>query len=267
MHLWPRWMCCCCALFAARAEVCINRISNDLVAVRGLRCPSSEWEPYRGAGANLFDALWDAERQRPDVSFADALHALDTFAASGLRYFRMFGKLYGRSHDMWLTEPAAFWGTFDRLIDAIEARRLHAIVSIELGSFGVLADEPLNALVQDSESPSRALARRYTHELTSRYRNRSGVLLWELTNELNLFASLSPRYVCDFAETDPCFDTDALTSFTEDMVATIRSVDSARPISSGFSSPRPCAWHLEHGRAKGQDTEAQWAQMLIRQHR
>ena len=154
----------------------------------------------------------------------------------------MFAKLYGGNHELWLSDPSAFWAGFDKIVDAAQERKLYMILSFELGSFGELAGEPLNALVEDSRSSSRALARRYAREVTARYHDRSTVLFWELTNELNLPTSIHPRERCDPHE--PCFDTESLASFESDMVSVIRHVDTSRPISSGFSSPRPSAWHL-----------------------
>lgn len=251
------------------AEVCVEVDTNQLSAVRGLRCPSSNWVPYRGAGANLFDVLWDAHQQRDYVSFSDATHAMDTLAAAGLRYFRMFGKLFGTFQNLWRTDPNAFWTGFDRVIRAATERHLYIILSMELGAFGELVDgEGMNALIQDSSSQSRELSRRYVRDVTSRYKNQSTILFWELTNELNIPTAIpQTRDACDPRGRSGCFDTESLALFTAEMVAEIRQLDAVRPISSGFTAPRPSAWHLEHRSSWRRDSRSQWMGMLTWQNR
>eukprot|EP00662_Eupelagonemidae_sp_cell21_P045130 gene45130-47872_t len=51
----------------------------------------------------------------------------------------------------------------------------------------------------------------------------------------------------------PCFNTAEMVAYTQHLAAVIRAVDPSRPISSGFSTPRPSAWHQEH------DKEDYWA--------
>ena len=253
----------------AWAEVCINGATNQLTAVRGLRCPSPNWLPFRGIGANLFDVLWDAERQRSYVSRADTIHAMETFAAAGLRYFRCFGKLFGHYQNRWLSNPTQFWAGFDFVVNEAAERGLYIILSLELGSFDALVDdEGFNAIIQDRSSRARTLAQLYVQEVIVRYNNRSTILFWELTNELNLPTAIPPpREVCDPHKRDRCFGTESLATFTADMVLEIRRIDKVRPISSGFAAPRPSAWNLEHRGSWRRDSREQWMNMLKWQNR
>ena len=117
---------------------------------------------------------------------------------------------------------------------------------------------------------------RYASTFVARYANRSSILLWELGNELNLQVNLPPPWCGD----EQCFNTDEMVTFTKAMATAIRGGDpSGRPISSGFSAPRPSAWHQEHCPMQGvctadpsskgywaTDTQAQWLEMLHAQH-
>ena len=69
-----------------------------------------------------------------------------------------------------------------------------------------------------------------------------------------------------------------MTVFTAQMINIIQSIDSRRPISSGFSAPRPGAWHMEHcdpdgcpsgivGSFWGPDSEDQWVAALSEQQK
>ena len=75
-----------------RTEICAH--GAQLRAVRSGTCPPG-FEPFRGAGANLFDAIWTAESMAPHVSFNDSLQSIGSYAASGLKVFRMFASLWG----------------------------------------------------------------------------------------------------------------------------------------------------------------------------
>ena len=69
-----------------------------------------------------------------------------------------------------------------------------------------------------------------------------------------------------------------LVAYTKDLVRALRAVDPSRPISSGFSTPRPSSWHMEHCPLSGAcaadpsskgfwatDTEAQFQASLAAQ--
>lgn len=69
-----------------------------------------------------------------------------------------------------------------------------------------------------------------------------------------------------------------MVAYTHDLVATIRRADATRPISSGFGTTRPNAWHQEHcrgglhsgpcagGGESAIDSPEQWQQMVVWQN-
>jgi endo-1,4-beta-mannosidase len=181
----------------------------------------------------------------PGVSYNDTLLALTSLKASGIRYFRFFASLWGPTHIYWHKNSAAFWAEFDRLMGDIERLGLYCIPSIGYTDWFQVANlafpglnETANDMVRNSTSRAQALAFKYFEELVSRYQNRSAVLLWELGNELNLQVNLPPPW-CGHEQ---CFSTQEMVKFTKELVSVIRRFDRLRPISSGFSTPRPSAW-------------------------
>ena len=251
------------ATFSPRASVsaiCINPSTGALVAARG-RCPSGHSE-YGGAGVNLFDALWcGVEAMGIPCNYADAHAAMQSLAASGLRFFRFFAALWGPKHVHWLHSPDRHWAALDRLLDDARSMKLYAVPSIGAESWHEVHNrahnltgasrESLNELVTNASSAARRLARRYASELVRRYRARSEVLFWELGNELNLHAN--QRHSCGYTSNASapdngnarCFNTSALVAYTRDLAHVIHAIDPLRPVSSGFGITRPTAWHQE----------------------
>src|SRR5207253_2016376 len=112
-------------------------------------------------------------------------------------------------------------------------------------------------------------------DFIGRYKARKTILFYELTNEMNLFADVELRKKCRAGA--PCawdnFTTAQMIEFSRDMVRQIKSLDPSRPVTSGYSLPRPAAMHLtrrpEYG-ASGpdwtQDTREETARALIEAH-
>ena len=271
------------------AEICVDvddPATGKLRAVRSSECPAG-MQPYRGAGVNIFDVLWDAcpEAMGKGTSYNDTLRALDDAQAAGVRYFRFFASLWEQKKRWSIENPTLFWQRFDRLMDDVEARGMYVIPSLGTEGWEKVypeRDNTLNELVRDAGSAPRQLAVAYFGELVARYANRSSVLAWELGNELNLRVNL-PAPSCD--ATAPCFNTAEMAAYTSDLVAVIRAHDAARfdrPVSSGYAMPRPAAWHMEHCPYRGacptsvdpapgarfwsNDSEAQFSEMLLAQN-
>lgn len=226
--------------------------SGALQAVVGA-CPEGSTTFY-GAGINLFDVFWCAStgmHVQKLCSFNESLSMLQSYKATGLRFFRFFATDWGPNKIFWYRNPEQNWKELDRVWDAIDASGLYAIPSIRAGSWDEVADQVVpglhegpNDLVCNSTSVSRGIANMYFTQFVRRYHGRRSLLMWELGNELNLMPNLPPPHC---SESDHCFNTTAMVRFTKEMVALIRDIDPvSRPISSGFSTPRPFAWHMEH---------------------
>lgn len=138
-------------------------------------------------------------------------------------------------------------------------------------------NETINDLVLNRNSKSRKYAVDYVRTFTTRYSNRSSLFFWELGNELNLLVDL-PRPHCH--PTQQCFNTQSMVDFQDALARAIRAAEmhpasknpyGPRPISSGFSAPRPSAWHQAHfmphdPRYWNIDSLPQWLDMLQMQN-
>jgi hypothetical protein len=133
------------------------------------------------------------------------------------------------------------------MFDALDRFELRLVPSFVCNpaQFPALARETVATFIRDPNSASRRLLARFIGDFIGHYKSRKTILFYELTNELNLFADVDLRKKC---RADPCawdnFTTAELDEFSRDMVRLIKSRDPARPVSSGFSLPRPAAMHL-----------------------
>lgn len=207
--------------------------NHEMVATRG-DCPAGLTD-YGGVGVNLYDAFWcGAEAMGVPCNYRDALAAMRSLAASGLRFFRFFASLWGPKQIHWLRSPKQHWAAFDRMLDDAQKLGLYAVPSIGAESWHEVHNrahndsgarrETLNDLVTNRSSAARALARRYTSEVVRRYASHPVVLFWELGNELNLY--VNQRQGCGSAGSKStadagaprCFNTSALIAYTDDLV-------------------------------------------------
>jgi hypothetical protein len=114
--------------------------------------------------------------------------------------------------------------------------------------FPVLGGDTIATFIRDSQSRSRHLLARFIADFITRYKDRKTILFYELTNELNLLADLDLRRRECKVGTNPCvldnFTTADMVAFSWDVVRLIKSLNPSRQMSSGYSIPRPAAWHL-----------------------
>ena len=275
------------------AAICTSEDRKGLVSVRGA-CPANFPHSIQLAGVNIFD-VWSSFAPGAhtccDVphgphapcctkgNVSDAVRALEDLKASGIRVFRFFAQLYGAQMAQWIHEESTYWAAFDQLIDTVERLRLFAIPSLgyclhAAGNEAFGLNETINDCMRNESAVGFALEQKYYRQLVHRYANRHGILFWELGNELNNQANLPPGH----CGPDKCFNTSEMVALTGRLASTIKAIDPIRPISSGFSMPRPAAWHMEHRPVNGPevcqtnpnddacywavDTEAQWTTML-----
>jgi hypothetical protein len=183
-----------------------------------------------------------------------------------------------RNNDLalWQSDPPAFWAAADRMFDALDRAELRLVPSFvwNPAQFPALARETVATFMRDPNSASRRLLARFIGDFIGHYKSRKTILFYELTNELNLFADVDLRKKC---RADPCawdnFTTAELDAFSRDMVRLIKSLDPARPVSSGYSLPRPAATHLARrpqfaasGPDWTADTREEMARYLIATH-
>ena len=127
------------------AVICENH--TGLFARRDGPCPDQTTN-IRIAGANIFDSLWVGSSGMSTccnpsggpATYPDALAAMESAARSGVRVFRVFGKLFGTAQTMWVTNASVFWQEYDRMVDDIERLNLRAGLSIGTGQWHLVAN-------------------------------------------------------------------------------------------------------------------------------
>ena len=185
-------------------------------------------------------------------AIADAADVGFKFLRVGVTGFRPT-ELNGSLNDLqpWLQNPAAFWAALDEMFDDLDRAHLQIVPNLgwNLAQFPAIERETVGDLVRNPNSRSRNLLTRFITEFVTRYKNRRTILFYELTNEMNLFADIDVhQHRCGTVQENSCvwsnFTTSDMNQFARDLVTLIKSIDPTRPISSGYSIPRPRSWHL-----------------------
>lgn len=221
-----------------------------------------------------------------------ARKSLDDARYYNFAFLRISATGYGPRHPkdrndlaLWQSDPAKYWQIIDTMMDDVEKRHLQLVVTLNWQSmqFPNIAGETRTDMIARPSSRSFELAARYAREFVQRYRQRRAILFWELTNEMNLSADLDSQQRCErsdvaqasgdedlYCQANGNYSTDEMLGYMRAMAEVVRAADPTRPISSGFSIPRPNAhalhqspeWKPQSGRRSQPDNEGQFAQYL-----
>ncbi len=275
-------------LYTATGTACNATTRGTLVAtlqVRGLSdraVRSGNKILFNGAelrmvGLNKHELI----EQRMGYAEGNYVQDLQDAANAGFTVIRMRAAPYW---PVWLeqwqneTTREAFWDKMDDVINAAGSRGIKLIPSILWNPF-VFADavhEPLHAMFDMSQpSAARTLLYEFTAELIERYKDNPTVLMWELTNELNLMgdvdipndAGISEFWGSPAARTDADNVTsDEMIVLMRDLATLIRGLDPSRLIGSGYAYPRPAAGHLRAGAGWTVDNESEMRSYMATVH-
>jgi hypothetical protein len=218
-------------------------------------------------GANKFDLLLQFLDTPPPaganvegyrrVRRAMAEKAIGDARDTGLAFLRVAVTGYSptdfgqKANDLalWQQDSPRFWMAADGMFDALDAAGVRLVPTFvwNLSQFPSLAKDSVATFVRDGHSASRQLLAQFIRDFIGRYRGRPTILFYELTNEMNLAADLDMhKRNCKAAA---CvwddFTTAEMTAFARDMVGLIKLLDTAHPVSSGYSIGHTAASHLE----------------------
>ncbi|NOY80118.1 MAG: cellulase family glycosylhydrolase [Kiritimatiellaeota bacterium] len=258
--------------------------------------------PFRAVGVNKHELL---DLYMPDLlgkgdaaaSMAAARRSLDRLASLGVTVLRVRGSQFwpAQIEKTYLGGKQTrkiFWDRYDTMLDDCDARGLKVVLTIgwHLGAWPDLGHDSLQNFVGDPHSKGRALFDGWVRDLVGRYKDRDTILFWELTNEANLGADLrpmKPKGVITPILADPStphghlyrdpvvrdvrnnMSSDELAAFVRESARLIKSIDRNHLIGTGFSLPRPAAWHLWLGSLRRTtkmdwtpDSDGEWADYL-----
>lgn len=233
-------------------------------------------------GVNKFELLLqylgrasngDGARAYSRATIAMARKALDDAKDIGVPFVRVSVSGFAPSGheqsgdlELWRRDPAVFWRVMDSMMDDLDARgiRLIPVFLWNPTQFPAMTQENVAQLVTEPSSKAWQLLAQYANEFVTRYRTRSTVLFYELTNEFNLLADLDNVRRCHQrkAPARHCsvmgnFSTDQLIAFSGRFADLLRTLDPGRLVSSGYSIPRPASGHLK-ARPEWSSAGADW---------
>jgi uncharacterized protein (TIGR03437 family) len=200
--------------------------------------------PYRAIGANKFDlgiqftgnGNYDQSRA---LSVDLAIQALDDGYDRGLPFLR-FSLLgfTGADVQKWQNDPGAFRRRLGELCDRAAERQVLLVPDIcwRVAMLGDVTGERLGSLIGDPSSHGFAILMSFVSDVVTYLAGRDEILMWELTNEINLDADISHYPSFGLPEDD--FTTADLTGWVTRYAGAIRAIDPVRPITTGFGSPR-----------------------------
>lgn len=266
---------CIIAIFAACLDwtvqgvaICLDETTNSLYATKNNSCDVS-YKHYYSVQLNVFDAWWEwsgVDSVSGPVNATEARKAITDALQNDFIIYRFFAYLFGTTMDIWLNNQTYFWSMYDEYYSFITElntnksinNKIYVIPSLGYTQWYELTEnETLNDLVTNNKSQSRQLMYKYLNQYITKYKDLECILFWELGNELNLRVDLPPPH--DPTDT---FTTPQMVQYVEEIVNYIQRMDDIRPISSGYSCPRPAAWHLYYNQSWTIDSEEQWSKMM-----
>lgn len=218
--------------------------------------------PYAEIGWNKFDINWlffDEVYAGRTLTANNAMlkkqqASMKELADAGVKTIRFFGCVHPNSfYNKWLpayNDPIKR-GTMcdaamDSAISTCEKYNIRAIVSLMCDNFvdrTTTPSENIRELVVDPNSKSRVLLYDYLNHVINRYKNRRGVLAWEVSNEMTLGCDILPGTRINAAgERLPTHA--QLSQFYKDVCAKIKTYDPLRMVTSGGSILREMAYGL-----------------------
>ncbi|MCP4313391.1 MAG: cellulase family glycosylhydrolase [Bacteroidetes bacterium] len=186
------------------------------------------------------------ERHRK-VSRAMARKSIISASEIGATYLRVMASgFFSPTLDVLKNDPEAFWSAMDELVAEFKSNGMKIIPSLgwNIYQFPDYFGETISDFIGDPNSQSYLFYTQFISDFVSRYKDQEVVLFYELGNEYNLHADLSPNHSFNNEPYTGKYSTVQLSDFQKRTANFIRSMDPAGMVTSGNSTPRPSAYHL-----------------------
>jgi hypothetical protein len=242
------------------------------VSVTGVQ--ASPTAPQRNIGMTKFDLalafLGRAFRGGGSEAYAEigrayAEKAIADARQMGARFIRFFASGWGpqyydapvRKNDLvlWQSDPNSYWRRMDEVMDMLDEYGVRAapMLAVNIVQMPSLTHETVRDLITNRQSASYHLLKKYIGEFVNRYKYRDTIAFYDLTGEFNSRADIDLLRTCENtsgAGNVRCqplsenFTTAEMIGFSTNLASYIRTLDSTRLISTGYTLPRRSAEHL-----------------------
>ncbi|MCL4338517.1 cellulase family glycosylhydrolase [Patescibacteria group bacterium] len=209
----------------------------------------------------MYAGLGPVFSRNPSLTRQLARKSLEDAGKEGFSYMRInAGGFYGSEFQQWKSNPASWWQSFDQMVADASSYHIKLIPSIAwcLYAFPNEAGESITSFFTPGSTSNNDL-KEYAKQLINRYKNNPGILFWELGNEYNLKAdhANSQDTACKAGVGNGQFSSTQLGNFVTDYATYIKDLDPNHLISSGYSRPRPYAYHLWQSYLQGKKPDYQ----------
>ncbi len=233
-------------------------------------------KPFRGIGVNYMDAFSRRLAKPEDTSYREGFAVLK---AHGIPFARFMAcGFFPSNWKLYFDDKEKYFTLMDDVVRAARESGVGLIPSVFWWYPCVpdLCGEPCSAL-GDPKSKTHALMKQYLTDIVTRYKDEPAIWAWELGNEYRLSVDLPnakdnlPFVAPDLGTPTKRGEPDFLTSAMVDtalraFAATVRSIDPARPITSGEAAPREAAHHLREKLEWVIDSAEEYKEELLLSH-
>jgi hypothetical protein len=230
--------------------------------------------PYRAIGANYFSLFYRTLKDASDQSYHDGLEELSNAGIPFVRF--MAGGFWPVDWDLYFDDKDEYFKRMDAVVRSAEKHRIGLIPSLfwNMATFPDLVGESMDQL-GNPKSQVIAFIEQYTKEVVLRYRESPAIWGWEFGNEYNLHVDLpnasqrrppvwpSLKTAPERTHRDELSSEAMLTAFGH-FAETVRKYDQHRILITGNSIPRVSAYHNSAEKSWKEDTQAQFAKVLLR---
>jgi len=227
-----------------------------------------------GIGVNYFDLFYRKLQNHDDTTYKDGLRKLKEYNIPFARI--MACGFWPIENELYFTDKEAYFSLMDEVVEEAENNNIGLILCMFWTNFTLpdLMGEHLNRW-GDTTSQTIAAMRVYTSEIVQRYKDVPVIWGWEFGNEYNLGCNLPnaadwrpPVYpelgTPEFRTEEDDMYRDYTDVLFTDYARTVRLYDTVRPIFTGHSIPRFCAWHNTYENNWDKDTRVQFEHILLR---